>query len=275
MSAPRIALSVLGLALVLAGCRSGEPTEPRERKVRFAVVAAPEVGQDDGDLLTVVTRLSREKDLAFVLVLGPLLAKDADATSLDLLKNDLGQIAAPVYVAFSATSAVSSGIPCVPSKLTDEEFLSAVEGLGPGAAHKASYTARPDRAKGVVLNALAPNGSGAAESLPEDAEYLLWFGSRLDERKPSSTEVVPDLIVSTSPSGAVVLEGIRPGESKVANEPVRILVPTLAFGRAFAVVTLSPASVEVGPIPIDRAAGKTLPAPEPAALPDLDRRKPR
>src|SRR5581483_436153 len=109
-----------------------------------------------------VTKLSREKELAFVLVIGPLFATDADATSIELLKNDLGQIAAPVYVAFASTAPVASDAPAAKGGLKPEEILSAVESMGPGPGHKLAYVARPERARRVAVNALAPDGSGAA-----------------------------------------------------------------------------------------------------------------
>ncbi|MBI3722708.1 hypothetical protein HY251_01945, partial [bacterium] len=161
------------LSLSLAGC-TREKKEPERRPIRFAVIAAPEIGADDGDLALAVTALSLVKDLAFVLVPGPLLAGDADEVSLELLKNDLGQIAAPVYVALSTTAAVPSESPAAKAgKLTSAKVFLALESMGPGASHAVSYYGQPEAAPGVVVNALGPDGTGAVSPVPAGTTRLV------------------------------------------------------------------------------------------------------
>lgn len=263
----RSSLALAALALALAGCSSNETHEAVERPVRFAVLAAPELGADDGDLLSAVTRLSREKELGFVLVIGPLFAPDADATSLESFKNDLGQVAAPVYVAFSSAAVVGSATPA--RKLGADEILAALEGMGPGAAHKLGYVARPDRARSVAVNALAPDGTGAVPALPADARRLVRFGTVPVAEKDAAAAAVPDIIVGVAAGAAVELEGVRGTDAAVADGPVHVLVPPFAK-KTFAVVTVSDVEVVVTPVALE---GPPPAAPRPVAAP-LIRRKP-
>ena len=158
------------VALLASGCSSSDKKDDGPpRPVRFAVIGAPEVGATDDDLAAAIGKLSREPDLDFVLVPGPLLAKDADATALELLKNDLGQLAPPVYVGFAAVSSGSSG-----SALKAEDILSALEKMGPGEEHAVSYTRSPPRAPTVLVDVLSPDGKSkleGAEKAPAERTF--------------------------------------------------------------------------------------------------------
>jgi predicted component of type VI protein secretion system len=237
------------LATTLLGCSSSPRTRDEDtRPVRFAVIAAPELRADDGDLLLAVTRLSREKDLAFVLVPGPLLAKDADRTSLELLKNDLGQLAPPVYVAFAA---VSSGTVAAASP-TDDEILTALEGMGPGAEHRISYQHVPARAPGYVVNVLKWDGTGGLKEIPPGTKRVIQLtaSTKLLERADISVALAADANVSVT--------------KDAPSSSIEIRVPALSRGKALAIATLFPLGLDVAIVPLE---GPAPPQPEPLRLP--------
>jgi hypothetical protein len=227
---------------VVAGCATAEKVDKGPpRPVRFAVIAAPEVGDDDGDLALAVTRLSRERDLDFVLVPGPVLASDATAISLELLKNDLGQIAPPVYVAFSAASAVTSRS-VASGTLGAEEILTALEGMGPGSGHAAAYHRSPR--PGVVVNVLGPDGSSALDkAAPESTKRVIGLQA---SGEPSDRA---DVLVRPSPSGDVVVlpEDLAPPRPR----PVTLLVPPLGSSKVLAVATVYPDHLDVEVVPLE------------------------
>src|SRR5580658_7734959 len=111
------------IVLLAVGCSTPTKEDRPSRPVRFAVIAAPEMGADDSLLLQAITKLSRESELDFVLIPGPLLATGADEEALEVLKNDLGQIAPPVYVGFAAVSSEAAA----GCKLKREDILTALE----------------------------------------------------------------------------------------------------------------------------------------------------
>ena len=211
--------AVLAL-LVLAGCSTPKKEDGPPRPIRFAVIGAPEVGSDDADLALAVTKLSRETGLDFVLVPGPVLAKDATASSLDLLREDLGQIAPPVYIGFAAVVSASS---CT---LKAEEILTALEKLGPGPEHAVSYERTPPRQPRVLVRIAGPDGK-ETEGKPPEGGKLVKLGGVGDA----------DLTV-------------RLGDT-LALEPRELTAPALSRSKTFLLVTIYPGRTEVQPVALE------------------------
>jgi hypothetical protein len=208
------------LALALGGCSTPKKEEGPARPVRFAVIGAPEVGTDDADLALAVTKLSRETGLDFVLVPGPVLARDATSSSLELLREDLGQIAPPVYVGFAAVVSASS------STLTAEEILTALEKLGPGPEHAVSYERTPPRQPNVLVRVAGPDGK-EADGKPPEGGKLITLGGRGDA----------DLTVRLADA--------------LALEPHELKAPALSRSKSFFLVTMYPGRTEVQPVALE------------------------
>jgi hypothetical protein len=232
-----IASAVLLVALV--GCSTPKKDDGPPRPVRFAVIAAPEVGADDGDLAMAVTKLSREPELDFVLVPGPLLAPEADATSLELLRNDLGQIAPAVYVGFACVTTATSGA------LKSEDVLGALEKMGPGAERAVAYDRVPPRAPRVRVSVIGCDGKSTVENKSAN-ERLIQVG-----RGP----LAADLTVVVG-SDKIVLD--RPSAT--------LLVAPLSRSKLMALVTIWPERLEVQPFALE---GRNPPELEPIAVPRL------
>lgn len=221
-------VAALVLALLVAGCTTEKKEEGPPRPVRFAVIAAPEVGGDDGDLLLAITKLSREPELDFVLVPGPLLAKDADATSLELLKNDLGQIAPPVYVGFAHVTSASA------TTLRADEILTALEKMGPGQEHAVAYNRTPPRQPNVVVNVVGPDGRSGLENTPE-GKLVVTLG-----------RAAGDLLVRLRDVPAVE------AYEETARASPELDVPPLSRAKVFVIATIWPTKrVEVQPVALD------------------------
>ncbi len=242
-----LALALVLLALAASGCTAEKKDEGPARPVKFAVIGAPEVGANDDDLALAIGKLSREPDLDFVLVPGPLLAKDATPLSLELLKNDLGQLAPPVYVSFAA---VGSGT----TALRAEEILQALEKMGPGDEHAIAYTRTPPRASKILVNVVGPDGKSKLEKPPEDKRVISVGDSSI---LGHSSVGLDDLIVLVAPGPFAA----RARESDV--NPF-LHVPPLSSAKQFAIVTIWPARLELQPIALE---GANPPGLEPIKLP--------
>lgn len=237
MSRARVVLLVSLIAF--AGCSSEKKDDGPARPVKFAVIGAPEVGANDDDLALAIGKLSREPDLDFVLVPGPLLAKDANALSLELLKNDLGQLAPPVYVSFAS---VGSGT----SALKADEILSALERMGPGDEHAVAYTRTPSRTPRVLVNVVGPDGK-----------------SKLDKR-PLDKRVIT--LGSVEAADLAVLLADRTALDGKAACPTLSVAP-LAKGKAYILVTIWPKRLEAQPVALEGPNPPPLDAIEIAAPP--------
>jgi hypothetical protein len=219
------ALLVALATLVATGCTTEKKEEGPVRPVKFAVIGAPEVGENDDDLAAAIGKLSREPDLDFVLVPGPLLAKGATPLALELLKNDLGQLAPPVYVSFAA---VESGT----SALKAEEILTALEKMGPGDEHAVAYSRTPSRTPKILVNVVGPDGKSKLDKAPE--------GKRVIQLGPGPG---PDLAVVLAPGSTVVLP------SSLAS-PI-LGIPALAKGKQYVLVTIWSGRTEVQPVALE------------------------
>jgi hypothetical protein len=214
------------------GCSTPTKEEAPKGPIRFAVIAAPELGSDDALLLKAVGRVAREPGLDFVLVPGPLLAVDADATSLELLKNALEQIAQPVYVGFAC---VSSGA-ATASKLKREDILLALEKMGPGDEHAIAYHRLPPNTKAVVVNVIGPDGTDSIET-PDRGTREIALGASVRQ---------PFLRVAVGKSTAL------------AAAPASLLVSPLPTANAVVLVAIWPERLEVSVVPLDGAPVRVL-----------------
>ncbi len=165
----------LAAALVLvagAGCASTTEEDAAARKpLVLAVVAAPCVGgvssatagaegsRAEDLLLDLVTALSTETDVAYVLVPGPLLAPGSADPAGDLaaLGGALGSLSAPAVVALAPSDVESAGL---------EPLLEGLERDLPGHPGKAAYAAK--RRRGYRVLALGPDGKGPEAATVEE-----------------------------------------------------------------------------------------------------------
>jgi hypothetical protein len=254
--APRLLVALA--AVVISGCSTPKKEDGPPRPIRFAVIAAPEVGANDDDLAAAIGMLSREPDLDFVLVPGPLLAKEADAIALELLKNDLGQLAPPVYVSFAA---VGSGT----ATLKATEILAALEKMGPGEEHAVAYLRTPPRQQGLNVNVVGPDGKSPLEKRPEGKRVVTLgaanekFESDLEVRVgdpgPADDRVRLD---PRSPRGTLAVPSSAPGWC-----PPTLRVPPLQRSKLVVLVTVYPRRLEVQPVALQ---GPNPPALEPLEL---------
>jgi len=220
----RAVASLSVLLLAITGCSTEKKPDAPPRAVRFAVIAAPEIGTDDTDLALAVTKLSREPDLDFVLVPGPLLATDADQSALDLLKEDLGQIAPPVYVKFAS---VCSG---TRSALKAEDILGALEKMGPGPEHAVAYSRTPSHAPRIVVDVVGPDGKDTLVERPEDG-----------------------VVIAVGKAAANVSILVGDGVEVEARAGPELLVPALSRGKKFVIATFYRASgaLDVQPVALE------------------------
>lgn len=197
--------------LLLAGC-AGTPEAPPPRAVRFAALVAPSVAgpEAEGALLELVTALSSEPDLDFVLVGGPLLGS-AEAADREALAGALGSIAAPVYVALGPQDAPLA------------DLLEALERGIPKHPGKAAHVGPP-------VGGWRPAALGPAGELPEGAAGAL-----------------PIVAVSAgaAPASGDVALLVVPGEGEAVAGPagthVRLALPPFAPApHAYAILTLEP-----------------------------------
>ncbi len=154
----RSATLLLPALALFAGCAAPTAT-PADTPVRFAVIAAPTLAAVDVEgeeltpedaLLEVVTQLSLEESLDFILVPGPLVASEDEDLRLGLI-GALGSLAGDLILALAPTDAPQA------------KLLEAFEELLPGHEGKLAY--RGKRAGPVVPVALDPQGG-----LPESDE---------------------------------------------------------------------------------------------------------
>lgn len=245
----------LALVALLAGCAASEPAPP-PRPVRFAAIVGPRVGAPPGDtaspdtftaedvLLEVVTTLSAEPDLDFVLVDGPVVAPgSADPLDRQGLAGALGSVAAPVLVAVTVEEAA------------DVDLLEALERDLPKHPGAPAYAAKP--AAGWQALAIGPTGQ-RPDAAPTTAEE--------DEDAPPVLQAAAYAGASPLPAGPPALV-VRPGEApalEVQGGRVVLTLPPLADPpHVYALVTISPDG-EVG-VRLRTALG----APPPPALPPV------
>ncbi|HZU96865.1 MAG TPA: hypothetical protein VFF73_09250 [Planctomycetota bacterium] len=222
----------LFLSVIAVGCSTPTKDETPKGPIRFAVIAAPELGADDALLLKAVGRVAREPGLEFVLVPGPLLAVDADATSLELLKNALEQIAQPVYVGFSCVSSDTASA----TKLKREEILLALEKMGPGEEHAVAYHRLPPNTRAVVVNVIGPDGTDSIATPDKGTREVALGASSRD----------PFLRITVGKSTAL------------ARSPASLVVSPLATSNAVVLAAIWPERLEVSVVPLDGAPPRVL-----------------
>lgn len=222
---------VAAAALVLGGvgCASTPEDEAAARKpLVLAVIAAPCVGAVSSDgtaedaLLDLVTTLSTEADVGYVLVPGPLLAPKGPDPAGDLaaLGGALGSLSAPAVVALAPSDAETEG--------GLEPLLEGLERDLPGHPGKAAYAAKPRR--GYRVLALGPDGEG-----PEAAT--------VEEKKPDEDDDDEAWTIAALGAAWGSGEGVQPGPQ------VDLLVavgaqPTLTAGPGGRLTLLLPPFVD-------------------------------
>lgn len=259
-SGPRV--GPLAFLAALAGCAASEPAAP-PRAVRFAALVAPRVGPAADDaapdalsaedvLLEVVTTLSAEPDLDFVLVDGPVVAP----TSTDPLDREgvvgaLGSIAAPVLVGLTAEEAA------------DLDLLEALERGLPKHLGAPAYAARP--VAGWRAVALGPDGARPTDPAPTAGADE----DEADDDAPPALEAAAYAGASALPPGPPTLVLRRGGAPGLAVEGGRVVLTLPALvepPHVYALVTISPDG-EVG-VRLKTALGAPPPpAPPPVQLP--------
>lgn len=220
--APALAVATLG------GCAGREPAPP-PRPVRFAAFVAPALGAAPADgaalspedvLLEVVTALSGEPGLDFVLVAGPVVADPAaEGGDRDALVGALGSIAAPVFVALTADEAAS------------QDLLEALERGLPRHKGAAAYAGRP-------VAGWQPAALGADGKLPAPSD-----GAGDDEPAVPVAAAFAGAGPPTAPVTLVVVQGPEPRLGPLPGRPdvTALQLPPLgAPPHLFAVVTISP-----------------------------------
>lgn len=240
-----------------AGCASTAEDEATATKpLVLAALAAPCVGavtsataegaegvRAEDALLDLVTALSTEPDVAFVLVPGPLLApKGADpAGDLAALGGALGSLSAPAVVALAPSDVETEG--------GLDPLLEGLERDLPGHPGKAAYEAK--RRRGYRVVALGPDGEG-----PEAAEAV-------EETDDDDAEVAATSIaVQGAPGegirwrGAIdllVSVGAQPALASAAGHLVLLLPPFVDPPHVWALVTIHEGQVRVSVRALDPA----------------------
>jgi len=269
-------LSAVALVVGGAGCASTTEDDAAARKpLVLAVVAAPCVGAvtsaagPDGKpvegmraedaLLDLVTALSTETDVAYVLVPGPLLAPRGDDPAGDLaaLGGALGSLSAPAVVALAPSDVETEG--------GLEPLLEGLERDLPGHPGKAAYLAK--RRPGFRVLALGPDGKGPeAEAVEEkdqdepddDAWTIAALGAAWGSGE--GTQPVPqvDLLVAV---------GAQPTLTAGAGGRLTLLLPPFVDPpHVWALVTIQEGQVRVSVRALDPATkARDLP---PLALTD-------
>lgn len=211
-----------GLVVLLAGC-AGREEAPPPRALRFAAFVSPRVAGTaaEGVLLEVVTALSSEAALDFVLVGGPLVGSQ-EAADRDALAGALGSIAAPVYVALAPDDATPDVLESLEQGV--QKHPGEAAHAGPPVAGWRPMAIAPDGA----LPEVAGGGDGpafpvvavrAGAAPPPDAVRLLisrnaeptYFGERRDGRvelglPPLDAPPHVYAIVTVEPTGEVKTE---------------------------------------------------------------------
>ncbi|MCO5166750.1 MAG: hypothetical protein M9894_10340 [Planctomycetes bacterium] len=212
---------------LLAGCAAREPAPP-PRPVRFAAFVAPRLGPAPADLpagqlgpedvlLEVVTALSGEPGLDFVLVAGPVVAGD-DPGDRDALVGALGSIAAPVFVALT------------PEEAASPDLLEALERGLPRHQGAAAYAGKP--VAGWQPVALRPDGALPADARREGDEEGVPIAAAFAGAGPPPAAVSLAVVPGQAPALGPVPE--RPGVVALR------LPPVTAPPHVFALVTISP-----------------------------------
>lgn len=249
-------LAAAALVLGGVGCASTTEEDAAARKpLVLAVVAAPCVGavasegatRAEDALLDLVTTLSTETDVAYVLVPGPLLAPQGPDPAGDLaaLGGALGSLSAPAVVALAPSDAEAEG--------GLDPLLEGLERDLPGHPGKAAYAARPRR--GYRVLALGPDGKGPeAETVEEkkDGDEAddddAWTIAALGAAWGSGEGVQPgprvDLLVAV---------GAQPTLTATGGRLVLLLPPFVDPPHTWALVTIQEGEVRVSVRALDPA----------------------
>ncbi|MBX3470841.1 MAG: hypothetical protein KF878_28575 [Planctomycetes bacterium] len=245
--APALAVATLG------GCAGREPAPP-PRAVRFAAFVAPALGAAPTDtaalspedvLLEVVTALSGEPELDFVLVAGPVVGGD-DRGDREALVGALGSIAAPVFVALTADEAAS------------QDLLEALERGLPRHKGAAAYAGRP-------VAGWQPAALGADGKLPAPND-----GAGDDGLAVPVAAAFAGAGPPAAPVTLVVVQGPEPRLGPLPGRPdlTALQLPPLgAPPHLFAVVTISPEG-QVSVVLRTALGDPAPPAPPPVQLQD-------
>lgn len=245
-------LAAAALVVGGAGCASTTEEDAATRKpLVLAVVAGPCVGavtsaglRAEDALLDLVTALSTEPDVAYVLVPGPLLAPEGADPAGDLaaLGGALGSLSAPAVVALAPSDVESEG--------GLELLLEGLERDLPGHPGKAAYAAKPRRGYRVV--ALGPDGKGPEAAAVEEK----------DEAEDDETRTIAVLGAAwgsgegTQPGPQVdllVCVGTQPALASAAGHLVLLLPPFVDPPHVWALVTLQEGQVRVSVRALDPA----------------------
>lgn len=235
-------LAVFALAL-LAACSTPPPVEPPPPPpLRFAIVAAPEIGAEPAALAALqsaMTKVTVSRGLTFVLVPGPLLAPGANRDALDDLKVTLDYSTSPLFVSFAPAppGAAPDG------SVTGDDVLAALENRGPGAGHKVAFRVAPPTNEEVSVLALGPDGKPPVE--PAAPRVKLSIAIAAAGVAPHR-DVIADVIVR---AGAGF--DLAPGKSPDA---VIASVPPVAKANAIAIVTCEKGEARLDVVPLDPKA---------------------
>lgn len=231
----RVAAWLAALALLGAGCASTPEDEGAVRKpLVLAALAAPCVGsvtsagaeggagtRAEDLLLDLVTVLSTEAEVAYVLVPGPLLAPGGADPAGDLaaLGGALGSLSAPAVVALAPSDVESQG--------GLDPLLEGLERDLPGHPGKAAYAAK--RRPGYRVVALGPDGKGPEAAAVEE-------GAKDDEDADDARTIAA--------LGASWGAGETPGAPKVDLLVAVGAQPTLTAGAGGRLTLLLPSFVD-------------------------------